>query len=388
MEVALGIDVGGTSIKAGVFSTEGELLAECSVRTPALDNEAAYAVVTEGLTSLLSDNGLAPDDVVALGLDVPAPVDSEGRLGFVPNMTLDGDGLRGAIGLAFPFATIAFVNDANAAALGEMWAGAAAGVRDCVMLALGTGVGAGVIVGGRLVAGAFGAGGEAGHITVNPGETHVLMGHNGAGKSTLMSALMGDPRYNVTRGQIIFRGQDITHETADVRARAGMFLSFQTPEEIPGITLESFLRTAQAAVTGKPVKVMKFRHELAAQMEALNMDPAYADRYLNVGFSGGEKKKAEILQLLMLKPSLALLDETDSGLDVDAVKTVANGIKAYHNDTNALIIITHNAKILEGLQVDYVHVLDDARIVRTGNGELVSEIIEEGFAALKEDEAK
>lgn len=173
MEVALGIDVGGTSIKAGVFSTEGELLAECSVRTPALDNEAAYAVVTEGLTSLLSDNGLAPNDVVALGLDVPAPVDSEGRLGFVPNMTLDGDGLRGAIGLAFPFATIAFVNDANAAALGEMWAGAAAGVRDCVMLALGTGVGAGVIVGGRLVAGAFGAGGEAGHITVNPGETRV-----------------------------------------------------------------------------------------------------------------------------------------------------------------------------------------------------------------------
>ena len=162
----------------------------------------------------------------------------------------------------------------------------------------------------------------------------------------------------------------------------------QTPEEIPGITLESFLRTAQAAVTGKPVKVMKFRHELAAQMDALNMDPAYADRYLNVGFSGGEKKKAEILQLLMLKPALALLDETDSGLDVDAVKTVANGIKAYHNDTNALIIITHNAKILEGLQVDYVHVLDDARIVRTGNGELVSEIIEEGFAALKEDEAK
>ena len=114
------------------------------------------------------------------------------------------------------------------------------------------------------------------NLTVNPGETHVLMGHNGAGKSTLMSALMGDPRYNVTRGQIIFRGQDITHETADVRARAGMFLSFQTPEEIPGITLESFLRTAQAAVTGKPVKVMKFRHELAAQMEALNMDPLIA----------------------------------------------------------------------------------------------------------------
>ena len=132
------------------------------------------------------------------------------------------------------------------------------------------------------------------NLTVNAGETHVLMGHNGAGKSTLMSALMGDPRYTVTRGQILFRGQDVTHETADVRARAGMFLSFQTPEEIPGITLESFLRTAAGAIAGKPVKVMKFRHEMAAQMEALNMDPSYADRYLNVGFSGGEKKKAEI----------------------------------------------------------------------------------------------
>ena len=140
--------------------------------------------------------------------------------------------------------------------------------------------------------------------------------------------------------------------------------------------------------TGKPVKVFAFRKELAQQMEALGMDPAYADRYLNVGFSGGEKKKSEILQLLMLKPKLALLDETDSGLDVDAVKTVAQGVKAYHNETNALIIITHNAKILEGLKVDYVHVLDDAHIVRTGGDELVNEIIEEGFHAVKEDEAK
>ena len=139
------------------------------------------------------------------------------------------------------------------------------------------------------------------NLTVNPGETHVLMGHNGAGKSTLMSALMGDPRYTVTRGSIVFRGQDVTHESADVRARLGMFLSFQTPEEIPGITLENFLRTAQGAITGKPVKVFAFRKELAQQMEALGMDPSYAERYLNVGFSGGEKKKSEILQLLMLK---------------------------------------------------------------------------------------
>ena len=222
--------------------------------------------------------------------------------------------------------------------------------------------------------------------TVRAGEIVCIAGIDGNGQTELIYGLTGlEP---LESGKITLCGQDITHETADVRARAGMFLSFQTPEEIPGITLESFLRTAAGAIAGKPVKVMKFRHEMAAQMEALNMDPSYADRYLNVGFSGGEKKKAEILQLLMLKPALALLDETDSGLDVDAVKTVASGIKAYHNADNALIIITHNAKILEGLQVDYVHVLDDARIVRTGDGSLVNEIIEEGFTALKEDEAK
>ncbi len=196
------------------------------------------------------------------------------------------------------------------------------------------------------------------------------------------------PRYTVTRGQILFRGQDVTHETADVRARAGMFLSSRRRRRSPASRWRVSCARQPVQLQANPSSVMKFRHEMAAQMEALNMDPSYADRYLNVGFSGGEKKKAEILQLLMLKPSLALLDETDSGLDVDAVKTVASGIKAYHNADNALIIITHNAKILEGLQVDYVHVLDDARIVRTGDGSLVNEIIEEGFTALKEDEAK
>ena len=222
------------------------------------------------------------------------------------------------------------------------------------------------------------------NLTVNPGETHVLMGHNGAGKSTLMSALMGDPRYNVTRGQIIFRGQDITHETADVRARAGMFLSFQTPEEIPGITLESFLRTAQAAVTGKPVKVMKFRHELAAQMEALNMDPAYADRYLNVGFSGGEKKKAEILQMLMLEPKLAILDETDSGLDIDAVRTVSQGVQLYRERVHgSLLIITHSTRILEALHVDATHVMEGGVIVKNGDASLVEEINENGFGGVR-----
>ena len=222
------------------------------------------------------------------------------------------------------------------------------------------------------------------NLTINAGETHVLMGHNGAGKSTLMSALMGDPRYTITRGQIIFNGQDVTHEPADVRARAGMFLSFQTPEEIPGITLENFLRTAQNAITGKPVKVFAFRKELAQQMEALGMDPAYADRYLNVGFSGGEKKKSEILQLLMLKPKLALLDETDSGLDVDAVRTVSEGVRLFRERTHgSLLIITHSTRILEALHVDAAHVMENGVIVKNGGAELVEAINEKGFGSLK-----
>lgn len=222
-------------------------------------------------------------------------------------------------------------------------------------------------------------------MTIHKGEIHVLMGPNGAGKSTLAAAIMGDPRYQITGGRILLEGNDITEEKADVRARAGIFLSFQTPEEIPGITLESFLRTAQGAVTGKPAKVLAFRRELRKQMEALDMDASYAERYLNVGFSGGEKKKSEILQLLTLQPKLALLDETDSGLDVDAVRTVARGIKAYHNKNNALLIITHNAKILEGLEVDYVHVLEDGHIARTGGRELIREITEGGFGVLDKE---
>ena len=207
-----------------------------------------------------------------------------------------------------------------------------------------------------------------------------LLGPNGAGKSTLGNVLMGNPRYQITGGQILFKGEDITHESTDKRSKAGMFLSFQTPEEIPGITLESFLRTAAGAVTGKPVKVMKFRREMAAQMEALNMDPSYADRYLNVGFSGGEKKKAEILQLLLLNPSLAILDETDSGLDVDAVRTVSKGIEEYQKSKDgALLIITHSTRILESLHVDKTHVLVDGRLVAEGDGSLVDEINENGF---------
>ena len=218
------------------------------------------------------------------------------------------------------------------------------------------------------------------NLTVNPGETHVLMGHNGAGKSTLMSALMGDPRYNVTRGQIIFRGQDITHETADVRARAGMFLSFQEPLEVPGLSLESFLRSAMRQQTGKNLKIWEFHKQLKKAMDILQMDESYAQRSLNVGFSGGEKKKSEILQLMLLNPSLAILDETDSGLDVDAVRLVSEGVKEYQkNQEGALLIITHSTRILDALHVDYTHVMVDGRIVATGDGSMVEEINEKGF---------
>ena len=225
-------------------------------------------------------------------------------------------------------------------------------------------------------------------LTVGKDETHVLMGPNGTGKSTLGYAITGNPEYTVTAGKIVFDGEDITRLPVNERAKRGIFLSFQNPLEVPGVTLSAFIRSALEQKTGKRIRLWDFKKKLAETMQLLAMDASYAERDLNVGFSGGEKKKAEILQMLMLEPKLAILDETDSGLDVDAVKTVASGIKAYHNADNALIIITHNAKILEGLQVDYVHVLDDARIVRTGDGSLVNEIIEEGFTALKEDEAK
>ena len=164
-------------------------------------------------------------------------------------------------------------------------------------------------------------------LNINAGETHVLMGPNGAGKSTLGYTLMGNPKYHVTGGEILFQGKDITDEAADKRAKEGIFLSFQNPVEVPGITLASFIRSALEQRRGKRLRLSEFRKELNAAMDILQMDHSYADRDLNVGFSGGEKKKAEILQLLMLRPALAILDETDSGLDVDAVRTVSRGVE-------------------------------------------------------------
>ena len=201
-------------------------------------------------------------------------------------------------------------------------------------------------------------------LEIGKGETHVLMGPNGAGKSTLGYALMGHPKYEITQGSIIYEGKDITAETADKRAQDGLFLSFQNPLEIPGISLSNFIRNSMEQRTGERVKLWDFKKAIAKEMETLNMDPAYADRDLNVGFSGGEKKKAEILQLLMLNPGLAILDETDSGLDVDAVRTVSEGISIFQKEKQGtLLIITHSTKILESLKVDKTHVLADGKIV-------------------------
>ena len=217
-------------------------------------------------------------------------------------------------------------------------------------------------------------------LTVGKDETHVLMGPNGTGKSTLGYAITGNPEYTVTAGKIVFDGEDITRLPVNERAKKGIFLSFQNPLEVPGVTLSAFIRSALEQKTGKRIRLWDFRKELAKAMELLQMDPSYADRDLNVGFSGGEKKKAEILQMLMLKPNLAILDETDSGLDVDAVRTVSKGVEEYQKDRDgSLLIITHSTRILEALHVDYTHVMVDGKIVKTGDGSLVDQINETGF---------
>ena len=221
-------------------------------------------------------------------------------------------------------------------------------------------------------------------LNIGKGEVHVILGPNGSGKSTLMNVIMGHPKYEVTGGSMTFEGDDLKDLPTFERARKGLFLSFQTPEEIPGITLGTMIRTSMQAVTGKKVKVIPFRKELKARLEELKMKPEYAERYLNVGFSGGEKKRAEILQLLMLNPKLALLDETDSGLDVDAVQIVSEGVAKFHNDENSCIIITHNTRILEKLKVDKVHVLMNGKIVEEGGAELIEDINSRGFTHILE----
>ena len=216
------------------------------------------------------------------------------------------------------------------------------------------------------------------NLSVGTDETHVLLGPNGTGKSTLGYAITGTPAYQVTRGSITFDGEDITSMPVNERAKKGVFLSFQNPLEVPGVTLSAFIRTALEQ--NSRIRLWDFKKKLKETMALLSMDESYAERDLNVGFSGGEKKKAEILQMLMLEPKLAILDETDSGLDVDAVRTVSEGVRLFREKTHgSLLIITHSTRILEALRVDRTHVMENGVIVREGDAALVEEINEKGF---------
>jgi len=217
-------------------------------------------------------------------------------------------------------------------------------------------------------------------LEINAGEIHVIMGPNGSGKSTLANTCFNSPRYIVTEGKIEFLGEDITDKSTDYIAKKGLFMSFQTPEEIPGVTVANFLKSTKKSITGENPKMFTFYKEVNETMKNLNMNTDYIDREFNVGFSGGEKKKNEILQMLTLNPKLVILDETDSGLDVDAIKTVSRGINLYKNDENAVLIITHSTKILENLKVDKVHILINGKIVKTGDSSLAYEIEKEGYS--------
>ncbi len=223
-------------------------------------------------------------------------------------------------------------------------------------------------------------------LDINPGEVHVLMGPNGAGKSTLGHVAMGEPTYEVTDGTIVFDGEDITELTPDKRSRAGLFLSFQAPVEIPGVPLSSFLRAIITDREGLDMKRKAFRKRIRQLADELDMDRAYLDRELGVGFSGGEKKKVEMLQLLLLQPKLAILDETDSGLDVDALSVVSHGMELYQRDHDGtLLIITHNTRILEHLNVDKVHVMVKGKIVAEGGPEMITNIDENGFEQFEQN---
>jgi Fe-S cluster assembly ATP-binding protein len=223
-------------------------------------------------------------------------------------------------------------------------------------------------------------------LTVLPGEVHAIMGPNGSGKSTLANTLLGNPDYEVTSGTIRFKGDDVTAWPTDVRAKSGMFLAFQYPEEIAGVPVIQFLRQALSARKGIDLSVLELRLSIMDWMKKLDMDPSFGDRYLNEGFSGGEKKRNEILQMAILEPDVAILDETDSGLDIDALRIVANGVQLVRDARPELgvVVITHYQRILHELQPDVVHVLFDGRIVKTGGPELGELLETEGYDAWRE----
>ncbi|MPZ22863.1 MAG: Fe-S cluster assembly ATPase SufC [Dehalococcoidia bacterium] len=225
------------------------------------------------------------------------------------------------------------------------------------------------------------------NLTVNKGEVHALMGPNGSGKSTLANTLMGHPRYRVTGGRVLYEGEDITSLTPDERARKGMFLAFQYPLEIPGVKVRQFLRMALKSVRGTDVKVSEFRKLLTEKMKRLEVNPAFAERYLNEGFSGGEKKRNEVLQMAILEPQIAIMDETDSGLDIDALKIVSEGINSLRGPDLGVLLITHYQRMLNYITPDFVHVLVDGRVVRSGGKELALELEERGYEQFEEQRA-
>ena len=216
-------------------------------------------------------------------------------------------------------------------------------------------------------------------LVVKKGETHALMGPNGSGKSTLANTLMGNPNYEVTEGRIVLNGEDLTEADPDERARAGLFMAFQYPATIPGVSVANFLRMAMNATREEPIKVKEFGALLGKNMDLLRINRDFTSRYLNEGFSGGEKKRAEILQLAMLQPDFAVLDETDSGLDIDALRIVSDGVNAMRGDERGFLIITHYTRILEYVKPDFVHILIDGRIVREGGAELADGARGEGL---------
>jgi Fe-S cluster assembly ATP-binding protein len=224
-------------------------------------------------------------------------------------------------------------------------------------------------------------------LKVERGQTHALMGPNGSGKSTLANTLMGNPSYEITEGKILLNGEDISEAEPDERARAGLFMAFQYPATIPGVSVANFLRMAVNSKREEPIKVKEFGQLLKEHMELLRIDRAFTSRYLNEGFSGGEKKRAEILQLAMLQPDFAVLDETDSGLDIDALRVVADGVNAMREPGRGFLIITHYTRILGYVRPDFVHIMIDGRIVREGGAELADELEEKGYEWVREEVA-
>ena len=216
-------------------------------------------------------------------------------------------------------------------------------------------------------------------LTINAGEKHAIMGPNGSGKSSLVNALMGHPDYGITRGKIYIRGEDVTGLAPNERAQKGLFLCMQYPVAIPGVTVANFLRTALKSLPDSEARLKTFRKDLKASFKALGIDESFATRYVNDGFSGGEKKRLEILQLALLKPTAAMLDETDSGLDIDALQIVAQGINRFCDENVAVMLVTHYQRILNYVNVDRVHVFMDGKIVKSGGPELALELEERGY---------